>query len=232
LTKLKRLLAPKFWRIPKKKFKWTVAPRPGPHKKFECIPLQILVRDILQLVEKGKEARSIIKKGEVLVDGKPRKDPKYPAGLMDVIEIPKINKAYRIIPTSIGLDVLEIPKDEAKLKLCKINNKKILKGNKIQLNLHDGRNVIVEKDEYKTGDSILIELPDQKIVDHVKMEKGSIALITKGKNMGKLVEIKDIITTRSREPNKVICKAGDEEITAIKDYVFVVGKEKPLIVVS
>ena len=72
-----------------------VRPRPGPHKLNECIPLQILVRDVLKLVDTGSDAKRMIKMGEILVDGKPRKDHKYPAGLMDVVSIPKIKKNYR-----------------------------------------------------------------------------------------------------------------------------------------
>ena len=57
MAKLKRLRTPKFWRIQRKGTKLTVSPRPGPHKKFECIPLQIIARDILKIVETGEEAK-------------------------------------------------------------------------------------------------------------------------------------------------------------------------------
>jgi len=227
---LKRLSAPKYWRIPKKRTKWIVSPRPGPHKKLESIPLLILVRDILKLAELGKDAKRIIKTKEIFVDGKARIDHKYPVGLFDAIEIPKIGKQYRIIPTHYGLNVIEIPKSEAKLKLCRINGKNLLKGKKVQLNLHDGRNIIAEaKKEYNTGDSLLIEMPSQKIVEHVKMDKGMLSIITGGQNKGDVANIKEIITTRSREPNKVICIKEGKQFEAIKDYVFVIGKDKALI---
>jgi small subunit ribosomal protein S4e len=227
---LKRLSAPTYWRIAKKRTKWTVSPRPGPHKKLESIPLLILVRDILKLAETGEDAKKIIKAKEIFVDGKARTDHKYPVGLFDSIEIPKIEKQYRIIPTHSGLNLIEIPKNEAKLKLCRINDKTLIKGKKLQLNLHDGKNIIAEaKKEYNTGDSLLIELPSQKIVDHVKMDKGVLSIITGGQNKGDIANVKEIITTRSREPNKVICVKEGKQFEAIKDYVFVIGKDKPLI---
>ena len=227
---LKRLLAPKFWRIPKKRKKWAVRPRAGPHKKLESIPLLILIRDILKLADIGKDAKKIIKAKEIFVDGKARIDHKYPVGLFDVVEIPKIGKQYRIVPTHSGLNIIEISKSEAKLKLCRINGKTILKGKKIQLNLHDGKNIIPEKKEdYKTGDSLLIELPSQKIVNHIKMDKDMLSIITGGQNKGLLTNIKEIITTRSREPNKVVCVKEGKQFEAIKDFVFVVGKDRPLI---
>lgn len=234
---LKRLLAPEFWRVPKKTRKWVVRPRPGPHKKFECIPLQVLIRDILKIVDTGSDAKRIIKSREVLVDGKPRKDKKYPIGLMDVVEIPKLNKQYRVIPTQKGLSLIEIQKKESSLKVSRIDGKTMIKNGNIQLNLHDGRNVIIpvkdskkpKEDIYKTGDSLLIELPSQKIIDHIKMEKGNLSIITGGQNRGEIVRIKEVIRTRSREPNKVICEKKGEELETIKDYVFIIGKKNPLV---
>jgi small subunit ribosomal protein S4e len=232
MAKLKRLLAPEFWKVPKKKATWAVSPRPGPHKKFECIPLLIIVRDILGLAETGKEAKSIIKKGEVLVDGKPRKDYAYPAGLMDVVSIPKLNRHFRIISCSKGLKLIEIPEREANLKLLRIRDKKIVKKARIQLNFHDGKNLFVEKDVYKTGDSVLVELPSLKILEHFKLEKGSLGLILKGKNAGKLAKALEVVIPRTQEPRKVICEAEGKKIEVVFDYFFVVGKEAPAIKVS
>ncbi len=212
-------------------------PRPGPHKLHECIPLQVLVRDILDLVDTGSDARRMIKMGEIFVDGTPRKDHKYPAGLMDVIAIPKIKKNYRITVDYKGLKVIECPDKESKTKLARIENKTLTKKGYIQLNLHDGRNIIIPiknpkkatEDVYKSNDSLLIELPNQKILDHFKFEKGSYALIIDGQNRGMFAKIKDMIIKRTREPNKVICEVEGKEFEAIKNYVFVVGKTKPVI---
>lgn len=229
---LKRLLAPKFWVVPKKREKWTVAPRPGPHKKFESIPLQIIVRDMLGLVSTRREAKSIIKAGEILVDGLKRKDHKYPVGLLDVVTIPKLGQGYRVIPIAKGLGLLKISKKEEGMKICKVRGKTTVNGGKIQLNLHDGKNILVGKDVYKTGDSVLIEVPTSKILEHIKLDKGSVGMITRGKNIGRVGKIKDIIETRTKEPTKVICESDGEKIEVLKDYILVIGKEEPLIRVS
>jgi len=225
MSKIKRLLAPKFWKVPKKQAKFVVAPRPGPHKKFESIPLQIVLRDILKLAETGKEARTIIKRGEILVDGKIRKDHAYSIGLFDSITIPKIKKFYRVVPTAKGLGLMGIPENESKLKICKINNKTILKKGKLQLNLHDGRNLLAEKDIYKNGDSILIEFPN-KIVKHVKYEPNNLVIVIKGKNSGKTGKIKSI------EAKKTICEMDRSTFELRKDQLAIIGKDKPLISVS
>lgn len=229
---LKRFKAPKFWRVPVKKRTWVVKPRAGPHKKFECIPLLVLVRNILNLADTGKDARKIIKAKEILIDGKPKRDPKYPVGLFDVVEIPKLKKCYRVVPVSDGLSLIEIPKKEAKNKIYRINNKTVIRGGLLQLNLHDGKNIIVKKDVYKTGDSVFMDLTSQKILKHIKLEKGSLGIIIGGQNKGEVAKVKEVIETRSREPNKVLCEKKGKGFEAIKDYVFVVGKKKPVIKVK
>ena len=231
MGKLKRITAPKHWRVPKKKYKWVVCPSPGPHRKFESIPLQIIVKEILHLAETSKEAKQIIKKGEILVDGKPRKDHDYPTGIFDVISIPKINKHYRIVPYEDGLKLIEIDESEAKLKICKIENKTAVKGGKIQLNLNDGKNILAEK-KYKTGDSVLLEIPDLNIVDHIPLEEGNTGIIVKGKNAGKIVKVKKVIPSEFKVKPKVVCEFEGRELETLKDYIFIIGKDKPVIKVN
>ena len=77
-------------------------------------------------------------------------------------------------------------------------------------------------EKYSTHDSLLIELPEQKVVDHLKFEKGSLVLVTRGKNAGKLAKIKII------ERNRIWLE--NEKLFEIpKNLVIVVGKESPVI---
>ncbi|HDD45885.1 MAG TPA: 30S ribosomal protein S4e, partial [Candidatus Aenigmarchaeota archaeon] len=94
---LKRYLIPKYWRVAKKAYKWAVRPSPGPHPIDRCIPLLVLVRDVLGIAENAKEAKKIIKKGELMIDGVIRKDHRFPVGLMDVVAIPKMKMYYRVV---------------------------------------------------------------------------------------------------------------------------------------
>ncbi len=229
---LKRLLIPEFWRVPRKSTKWVVSPRPGPHPKFYSIPLQIIVRDILKLAETGKEAKTIIKKGEILVDGKPRKDHAYPVGLLDAIAIPRTKKYYRVISDIKGLKLAEIPEKEADKKICKIENKTSLKKGRLQLNLHDGKNLITDEKNYKTGDSLLIELPSLKILQHLALDKGNMGIVSKGANAGKVGKINNIIPGKMKEDVKIVCEIEGREQEILKDRFFVVGKDKPLITVE
>jgi small subunit ribosomal protein S4e len=219
LVRLKRLAAPRWWPIERKTKKFITSPR-GPHPKKLSLPLLVLIRDVFKFAETKKEAKSIIKNGEILIDSKKRKDPNYGVGLLDVIEIPSLKKRWRAVPRN-GLTFIEIPAKESKLKICKIINKKTLKGNKNQLNMHDGRNIF-SGEKYSTHDSLLIELPEQKIKEHLKLEKGFLVLVFGGKNAGKVANVKEI------EQKRVWLE--DEKVFEVpKNLIMVVGKDKPLI---
>jgi small subunit ribosomal protein S4e len=221
MTHLKRYKVPKYWKIPRKRKKFVVVPSPGPHPKDRCIPLLVLIRDILKYAETSKEAKGIIKSGKVLVDKKERKDPGYPIGLMDIIEMPELKKAFRVTVNTKGLFLEEIKLEEANKKLCRIQNKTILKGGKIQLNLHDGTNIITDKG-YKTSDSILIKLPERKILKHFKFEKGANSLVISGKNIGVQGKVKEIFDRKTMlESSRVVLQTKDGEIETVKDYVLV-----------
>ncbi|MFH1431773.1 MAG: 30S ribosomal protein S4e [archaeon] len=234
---LKRLAASKHFPIRKKEYKFTTSPRSGPHPKNECIPIQIIIRDVLKLAETSKEAKKILKTSDILVDGRARKDPKYPVGLMDVITIPKIDKNYRIIPKEGKLIIVEIPKEKSTIKICKITGKTTIKNGQTQLNLHDSRNILIknEKDAkaFKVGDTIEITLPDQQIKKHIKLEKGNLGLIIHGKHEGEIGKIKEIKIINGLQKNKAtITTEENKDIETLKDYIFVIGKDKPEITIK
>ena len=229
MAHLKRLVAPVYWPTHTRGYTWTFSPSPGPHKKDECIPLAIIVRDILKLAETGREAKKIVKAGEIKIDGKVRKDPKYPVGLLDAISIPKINKHYRVVPFKNGLKLIEINEEEANKKIVKIVNKTAVKGGKLQLNLNDGKNILVSNDIYKTHDSLLIELPTLKILEHIKLEEDTLVLIISGKRSGKIGKVAKVYEGRFNVKPKVECEIDNEKVEVLKEYIICVGKEKPLI---
>ena len=136
---------------------------------------------------------------------------------------------FRMIAKEGKLKLIEINTAQTKHKICKIKNKTVLKGNKIQLNLHDGRNIIADKKEYKSGDTLMITLPEQKIENHFKLDKGSLVLITGGKYVGTIGTISELTTVRGIESNKAVVESEGKSYKTLKDYVFVIGKDKPAI---
>jgi len=221
---LKRFAAPNFWPIEKKTKKFVISPKPGPHRKSRCIPAGLLIRDILRYARNIKEVKSILNKGVVKIDGRVRNEVGFPVGLMDIFTIG--DEHYRILPSKKGLKLHK--EDNSNIKLCRIENKTCI-SKKVQLNLHDGRNILVDKDDYKTGDTLIIDLEKNTIKDVIRMKKGSLGLIVSGRNAGKVGKIDEIITTRSPQPNKIIMKIDNESYEISKNYVFVVGHEKPVI---
>ena len=222
MTHLKRLSLPKSWPLPRKGLKFAVNPDPGPHAKMHCMPLRVILRDVLGYADGAKEAKQILVAGKVLVDKTPRKRGRFPVGLMDVIEIPATKQYFRMSVAHLGLGLEKITEAEASSKFCKIVGKTTLKKGVQQLNLHDGKNILVKKDIYKVGDTVIISLPDQKITKHLKFEKGAHGLITAGRNRGVQGKIKDIETKdHMLEIPTVTLEAKHKEIKTLREYIFV-----------
>ncbi len=222
---LRRLLAPKYWKTGKKTAWWVVTPRPGPHPKSFSIPLLVLVRDVLKLAEKAKEAKYIIKRKKILIDWKPRTDHKFPVGFMDVVAIPELKKFYRITASDKGLEAREISKEDAKKKILKVVRKQKVKGGRIQLTTHDGRNFL--DIDAKPGDSLLCTIDEKtgsfKVEKVLKLAPGAVAFVFKGRRAGRMGKIKEI-KPRIKE---AVLVAGQEEFEAPLEYLIVVGEEKP-----
>ncbi len=226
---LKRLAAPRVLRIHRKEHKLTIRAAPGPHQLEVAIPLGLIVRDYLRLCDTYKEARKIVSNGDILVDGVKRKNFKFPCGLMDVISIPKMRKNIRILFDRNGkLTLVPISESDAEWKLCRIQNKTIVKGKKVQLNLHDGKNKLVEKDEYKTGDVLKISFKESKIDEVYRFDKGTVSMIIGGTHIGEIANIDEIQIVASSKPNLAKMK-GEKEFSTIAEYVFPIGKTKPVI---
>jgi small subunit ribosomal protein S4e len=215
---LKTLTVPVTWPIKRKGKKFVLRPNPG--KLFsQSIPLSLIFKDILKYCKTSNEVKTILKDKEVLVDGKRRKDPKYLVGLMDVLSLPLLNESFRItLNKNNKIELVAIQPEEANQKICKINGKTILKKGKVQLNLSDGRNILVKEDKYSIGDSILIKLPTQEILDEYKLEKGHYALLTEGTHVG----YQGVIETISKGLIQIKAKEGVFETP--KQSVFVIGK--------
>ncbi|MCK4717796.1 MAG: 30S ribosomal protein S4e [Thermoplasmata archaeon] len=226
---MKRLTAPRSWTIHRKESKWTVKPRPGPHPIDVSISLLMVVRDHLGYADTAREAKRIIGAAEVLVDGKTTRDHKRPVGLMDVVSIPKTKESYRMLFDKKGkLKLVKIDKTHAGWKLVRIENKTTVKGGKIQLNMHDGRNIILEKNTYKTGDVLKIALPSQKIQESYKLDKGHLAMVTGGTHRGEVATISSYQISQTTRQNTVEFKDG---FSTDKNNVFVIGKKTPEIMV-
>jgi len=228
---MKRAMSPTFWPIHRKEYTWAVRSNPGAHGTKVSTPLLVIIRDFLGYAETAKEARRLVNEGKVIVDGKVRRDSRYPVGLMDVIEVPAAEQYFRILPRHGKRFVLHpISKAESAFKLCRITGKTTVNNGVTQLNLHDGRNILLEDGEsYAVNDIVRLEVPGQEITDHVEFNPGIRVIITGGRSQG----TKGILIELGNEPGSkrtaTVRTEANEDVRTLSKYVFGVGTDAPIV---
>jgi small subunit ribosomal protein S4e len=238
-ARLKRKPAPRFWPIHRKELPWIVKPSSGSHSLESCLPLTLVLRDILGVAQTRKEAKMILSEGKVLVDGTIRRKDDFPVGLMDVISMPQADKYYRVMPSHKGLVLNPISKEEANFKLIRVEDKTTVK-NGVQIAFHDGSNMLVKVADikkpievaYETFDILKVTYPDKQVVSTLKTKEGNLAIITGGKNIGKqgkIVEIEKTEAKKRRQALVVIEDANGVRYQTILDFIFSIGENEPLI---
>ena len=190
MAHLKRLVAPKTWKIHRKEQKFIKKPNPGGHKLENCLALGVVLRDMLEYAKNMSESKKILNARKITVNGKVRTDVKYPLGLMDLLQIKDTKEDFLVILGEKGrITLKKVEKTEG--RTCRIENKTKIKGGKIQLNLWGGANILVDKDDYKTGDSVELGI-DGRIKGKLERKAGAKCTVIGGKHIGKTFEIKSI----------------------------------------
>jgi small subunit ribosomal protein S4e len=231
-TKMKRLSAPRSWDIARKEARFITKPSPGTHSVEKSYSLAVVLRDILGMVASQKEVTQVLTARQVLVDGVPRQDPGFPVGLFDVVSIPKEGKAYRFVPSPDGLVPVEIVSTEAGIKLCRVRSKVKISGGRIQFGFHDGRSLLDDKLAASLGDSVLMRVPAQSVVESVKLAKGSTGLVVSGERagqVGRIISVKKGTSTREKMV-ELSLPSGETELP--ERLVFAVGADKPALEVQ
>ncbi len=215
----KRSSVPKTWTgIMKKEEKYILRASPGPHKKELAMPLEIVLKT-LGFAQTKRETKKILNTKNIFVDGRKIKSQKFPVGLFDVLTIQETGENFRCLLGENGQLLFKpIKKENSKLKASKVIGKTVIKGGKLQINLSDARNIITEKTQSKVGDTLLIEVPEQKIIKNLPLEKGAKVLLIGGKHSGDRGVVEKIEGERLVYKNK-------ESIITLKEYAFVMPEE-------
>jgi small subunit ribosomal protein S4e len=238
---MKRLNAPKHWMLSKLGGIWAPRASTGPHKLRECLPLSIILRNRLKLSLNRRETNTIVMKRKIQVDGKVRTDLNYPAGLMDVVSIPDTKENFRLIYDVKGRFTLTaVTAEQAQFKLCRIV--KVDRANKASSGrnpfftgqkavvpyavTHDGRTLRFIDPTVKVGDTVKIDIKTSKVKEIYKFSMGKIALISGGKNVGRVGQI----VSRDRHPGgfdivHLKDSRGNEFATRVSN-VFVIGEKQ------
>jgi small subunit ribosomal protein S4e len=154
-----------------------------------------------------------------MIDGRVCKETRRGVGLMDVLSLG--DNHYRCVLDHNGrLRYRPISADEAGWKVCRIEGKSTIKGGKTQLNLHDGRNIIVDDAaEYSTGSSLKLALPSQDIIEHIKFAEGVRCYLIGGAHVGGFANMTSFEVKRSSMANEV----QFDDFGTVASNVFAVG---------
>ncbi len=228
--KTKRLTAPKTWQIPRKHGKWVETVK-GANPELS-LPITVILRDLLKICANKTETKRLLHLGKVLVNKKKVYETSFGVNIFDVITIEGMKSSLRLTLNEKSLlSTIEIPDAEADRKLVKVIGKKILRNGKTQLNFNDGRNMLAGKTNVSVGDSLLISFPEQKILDHLKLEKGALVFITSGSHMGETAKLIDFKAFEGPQQDRVVLADKKLKFETLEDYGFVVGTDKPVIAI-
>lgn len=221
---IKRLMMPRSWPLPRKTTIWVQKPDPCGHSIDKCMPMGMILRDILGVAHNRREAKQILHSRQIMVDGKIETALGRGVGLMDVLTVGD-NNFRCVLDTNGKLRYRPITSKQASSKTCRVMGKTTISGGKTQLHLHDGRNLLFDSNpEYKSGDSLVISLPDQEVVSHHKFEEGALAYLTGGSHIGETATVKSQEIKRSSKANEV----SFDDFGTISEYVFILGKSKDI----
>jgi small subunit ribosomal protein S4e len=224
---LKRINAPKHWMLDK--LGGIFAPRPssGPHKLRECLPLTILLRNRLKYALTGREVTQILMGRHIRVDGKVRTDATFPAGFMDVVNIEKTKENFRLLYNVKGKFTLhKISPEEAGFKLLKVKRCYTGKKGVPAICCHDGRTIRYPHPSIRKHDSVKFNLKTNKIEETIKFGVGSLIMVTGGKNLGRVGQLKSVEKHDGSDSIVHIEDIAKNSFTTRIDNIFVIGQGK------
>ncbi|MEF8827649.1 MAG: 30S ribosomal protein S4e [Haloarcula sp.] len=237
----KRLSVPKSWPVERKTEKFTVKADAGPHGE-SGVPLVIVLRDVLGYVDNRKEARYALNQDNVVINGTAVNDEERPVGMFDILAFREREEYYRVFPDEGGrLTLTSIDEGSAQSKLGKIIEKRHVPGGDVQLTLHDGQTLLVERDaDYDAGDSIIVATADSEasddapradeVVAHFEYEEGALVTAVAGEHAGEIGRIGEIqVTSGSSANNVLVTQDGDhatdgDGFETVEEYVVVIDE--------
>jgi len=228
---LKRLNAPRHWMLSKMDGIWAPRPSQGPHKLRESLPLILILRNRLKYALTGKETKMICMEKLVKVDGKIRTDPNFPAGFMDVVELTKSGDQFRLIYDTKGRFVLHrIDDAEKQFKLCRVKHQEMTNKKVPYIVTHDGRTIRYPDPAVKVNDVVKVDIATGKAIDFIKFEVGKLAMITKGRNTGRVGTVVSVEKHPGSFDIVTIRDTAGNAFSTRQENVFIIGSGESLAV--
>lgn len=206
----KRLSAPKHYPIKRKDGAY-ITSITGSRSKDSAIPAALFLRDVAGYADSKSEVKQILDQGKLLRNGEELRDPREGIGVLDVVEIPETEEAYRVIKKGKNLSFIPVESTEV---LARVEDKRT-DGDQYVYSLHNGENYRT-KDEFETGSSLVFN----DGVKEIKREEGSEVLVIGGQHAGEVAELKEIHERGMRESTGTV-EAEFEFETQLKNLVAV-----------
>lgn len=177
----------------RKKHTWATRCEPGAHHKERSVPLSFVLIALLKIAKNNRESKALINDGKVRIDGVIRKRPRFAVGLFDLVSVEGIKEVYQLVFDKKGRYVVkEVDAKDAKTKLCKVLRKRKVKDGKIRIGTHDGRVFEGNEMNYVVGDTVKVDLGNNKILERFEMKDGQKAYIIAGSHAGEEGIIKGV----------------------------------------
>lgn len=192
---VKSLSAPNFFGIERKAYAYVAKPSAGRHTGDRCITVNLLL-DRLNATKNRSESDRIIKERKVSVNGKRIRDPKYPIGFNDIVEIEGFGRYIISVDKNAKAKPLEYK--DGMPRVLKVVGKYKYKNGEIMLRLHDGT-IVKGGGAARVNDSVTID--GKGITNIIKMREGAGCFVIDGVHIGtvgKIISIKEGSRTSSR----------------------------------
>jgi len=173
------------------------------------VPVIIAIRDMLNLARNVKEVKLMVAEKLLKLNGRQIVDYKEGIKLFNVLEA---DKKYILTILKTGRYAFEEIKEDT--RIAKIIGKKILRGKKVQINLHDGTNIFSDE-KVSVGDTLVLDFKN-KVKKVLPLSVGKEVFIISGKSMGNTGKIKEI------NGKKVIIQMEDREVSLNSSYIIVI----------
>jgi len=212
---IKRLNAPKYFNIHRKEHRYVIKQDPGRHTQNKSVALALLLAK-LGIGTKRLEYERVIKGGQVKVNGKVVKEPKYPVGLNDVVSVG--DESFQVNINQRGQITAESSKGKG--QVYKIVGKYKYKDNSIMFRLHDG-SIVKGSKEAKVNDSVTVS--GSKISKVIKLDSGARCEVIDGVHVGNSGKISEIREGNIHKQKSVIVepKSGQKFETLVKNIIVV-----------
>lgn len=208
----KRLSAPKHYPVERKGLTYTTTVE-GSRSQDTGIPAVVFLREVTGYADTKKEAKAIIREGNLHRNGDRVRDVRDSIGILDVVELPGAEETFRVLPSKKRLNFVETEDSRTAAKITG----KTVENEEYVYHLHNGENYRSE-DQYSTGTTLIFNGD----VEKAEISEGAKVVILDGQHAGKTAEIIEL-HGRGMRPDAATVETNDSEFEIRQDKLFAIG---------